>query len=406
MSASAQTTDNPLGPWLRQVLSFPLKPWLWPLIAAAALVTGLVTGSLPFLDPILSGLLALATTITLWVLALRVGTRLLLATADGAGLERDYRDVDLEEFQAQRQIALWFLVALVLAALYQSLGPIALGLGMIIAAALLPQMMLLVALDNRLGAVFDLARWRALRPQLSSRDRRRLSALVVALSLAYLALDGLAAWLLPIALANAAMMAVWVYGSWVVFYALGLGLKTGRQAREGAADAATAESIDELKARLSKEGISLPDYRRLIRALEQNGDREGLVEHGPGFVGALLLAHERAPEAVERAAALADIHGDFVLGVPSAQLALIKAAREYGCPDLVLRLVEAYLRAWPAAPGGREARLIACEVSAAKPGSAPRAWFRELVQDHPTDDERRRLRAIATRYVDTSARPS
>jgi hypothetical protein len=146
----------------------------------------------------------------------------------------------------------------------------------------------------------------------------------------------------------------------------------------------------------------LDDYRKLIRAFEQNADQEGLAEHGPGFVSALLLAHDREAEAVERAAGLVEIDPDFVLGVPSAQLQLIQAARVHGHPGLVVQLAAAYLKAWPAAPGGREARLSACETMAQNPDTRCRAWFESLIRDCTSREEQDRLRAIASAYVDRS----
>lgn len=385
---------------LGQALRFPLRPWLWPLIVAASAIAGLVSLLLPYLTPILAGLLALGTMLALWILALRVASRILLATADGAGLEREYRDFDLGEFQALRQIALWFFMALILAALNESLGPVAVAIGLAGLALLMPAMTVLVASTNSLGALVDAGQWRDLRRRLDPDAYRYLSALFAALGLIYLLLDALTAALLPSALTNAVMMACWVYALWAFFYAIGHRLRLAALAANGTNTACDAgESIEQLTRRLSKEGGTLDDYRRLIRALEQNGDKAGLAEHGPGFISALLLAHERAPEAVERAAGLVELDPAFVLGVPSAQLLLIEAARIYGHPDLVVRLVAAYLVAWPAAPGGREARLIACEAKAQDPDSECRSWFEALVKDSASREEQERLRAIAEAYV-------
>jgi len=384
-----------------QALCFPLRPWLWPLIAAASAIAGLVSLLLPYLTPILAGLLALCTMVSLWILALRVASRILLATADGAGLEREYRDFDLGEFQALRQIALWCFMALILAALHESLGPVAVAIGLLGLSLLMPAMTVLVASSNSLGALVDPRRWRELRRLIAPPEYRQLSGLFVALGLIYLLLDALTGALLPTALTNAVMMAYWVYALWAFFYALGHRLRLAALAASGSeGGSVTKESIEQLTRRLSKEGGTLNDYRRLIRALEQNADRAGLAEHGPGFISALLLAHERAPEAVERAASLVALDPQFVLGVPSAQLKLIEAARIHGHPDLVVQLVAAYLKAWPAAPGGQQARLIACEAKAQGPDSQCRIWFKALVDERPTNEARQRLRAIASAYTD------
>lgn len=388
------------GAWYADALRFPLRPWLWPLIVAAAAISGLVSLVLPRLPAIPAGLLALATMVTLWVLALRVASRILLATADGAGLEREYREYDTGEFQALRQIGLWFFIALILAALNQSLGPLAILIALPALALLMPAMTALVARHNRLGALVERENWRKLPQQVEPIESRHLSGLFVALGLIYLALDWVTSALLPVALTNAAMMAVWVYSLWVFFYAIGQVLREARgPAREAGGASDTGESIEQLSARVLGEGGTLDDYRRLMRALEQNANEAGLREHGPGFISALLLAHGRGAEAVERAAGLVDLDPRFVLGVPSAQLKLIEAARAYGHPDLVVQLASAYLDAWPAAPDGREARLIACETRAQDPDSKTRSWFNELIQDSLTDKEKERLRAIAAAYV-------
>lgn len=392
-----------LGDGWVQVIRFPLRPWLWPLIVAAALIAGLVSLLLPHLPPIFAGLLALATMVTLWILSLRVASKILLATADGAGLEREYRSFDPGELQAARQIGLWLLVALILAMLNQSLGTGALVLGLLVLALLMPGMTLMVAMSNSLSSLSSADSWRTLRDRIDGPDYRRLSGLFAAFGLIYAGLDNATAALLPVPITNAVMMALWVYGLWVFFYAIGHWLHGADTA--AADEPATGESIEQLTSRLSKAGGSLADHRRLFRALEQNGNNAELLEHGQGFIGALLLAHERAPEAIERAAALAAIDPDFVLGLPSAQLKLIEAARDHGDPDLVVRLVSAYLKAWPAAPGGRDARLIACETAAHHPDSLCQTWFRELVKDAPTEKEKHRIRKIAKAYIGPSSDP-
>ena len=400
MSAGAPTEPLTAEVWYRQVLAFPLRPWLWPLVAAAAAIAGLVSLALLQLAPILAGLLALVTMVTLWILALRVASKILLATADGAGLEREYRDFDLGEFQALRQIGLWCFMALILAGLNESLGTLAVVIGLITLALLMPAMTGLVASTNSLGALSDAGQWRAWRRQSNPTDGRRLSGLFVVLGLTYLGLDALTGAVLLAFLSNALMMAAWIYSLWAFFYAIGRQLRAIRLAScDNSAVPKTKESIERLTSRLAKQGGSLEDYRRLIRALEQNGDTAGLAEHGPGYISALLLSHDRAPEAVERAAGLVELDPDFVLGVPSAQLELIEAARLHGYPDLVVQLADAYLTIWPAAPGGREARLIACEAKAQGPDSRCQDWFKTLVRERLSSEEQDRMRAIATAYV-------
>jgi len=402
MTHGGQIERTATGAWYADALRFPLRPWLWPLIVAAAAISGLVSLALTWLPTIPAGLLALVTMILLWLLALRVASRILLATADGAGLEREYRDYDTGELQAARQIGLWLFIALILAAMNQSLGPLAVVLAVPFLALLTPAMTALVARHNRLGAMADRENWRELRQRIEPAESRRLSMLFAALGLGYLALDEITSLLVPVPLSNAAMMAVWIYCLWVFFYSIGRVLRHARAPAPGDASEGT-ESIEGLSVRISEEGGTLDDYRRLMRALEQNGDEAGLRQHGPGLVSALLLAHERDAEAVERAAGLIESDPHFALGVPSAQLKLIKAARAYGHPDLVVQLVSAYLKVWPAAPDGREARLIACESTAKDPDSRSCNWFKELIQENPSEDEKARLRAIAPAFLDPTA---
>ncbi len=146
-------------------------------------------------------------------------------------------------------------------------------------------------------------------------------------------------------------------------------------------------------------GGTLSEHRRLIRALEQQSDRAGLLAHGPGYVSALLLSYDCASQAIDHVAALVELDPGFALDLPSSQLQLIEAARLHGHPALVENLVAAYLGRWPAAPGGTQARLIACEAAAAAPGHRAKAWFAELIRRDLNDDERARVRAIATTYV-------
>ena len=399
MSGARPPAPPDLADWLFEVARFPLRPWLWPLIVAAALISAGISISLPFLPPVPSGLLALGTMISLWILALRVASRILLATASGAGLEREYRDFDLAEFQALRQIGLWLFVALVVSALGQSLGTSGLALGALLAVALLPAMTCIVATENELGALARRDSWQALRERFSLANYRRLSLLLLALVLLYLLIDAAVGAVFHTAVANGAMMAVWVYALWVWFFALGEQLAATRSTDTSKQSSSDVESTEQLCSRLDQTGGTLEDHRRLIRALEQQGDHEQLLKHGPGHVSALLLAHDRVSEAVEHAAALVALDANFALDIPSSQLTLIKAARDYGHPALVLDLVAAYLRAWPAAPGGREARLIGCEVAAQAPDDRSRRWFAELIRDEVDEENRARLRAIASAYV-------
>ncbi|MEN1727929.1 MAG: hypothetical protein AAGJ52_05770, partial [Pseudomonadota bacterium] len=213
--------SGPLSPagegglaWMGRSLKVPLRSWLWPLIAAAVLVTTLLSFAIPLLPPIFARPLALAVMITLWVYALRVACRLLLGRAQGAALEREYRDVVLPHLQALRQIGLWLMVSVLLGALFQWLSWFGLVFGLAGAVIGLPGMTSLVALDNKLASVFKPARWQEINETLNSAAYRRLSSLLVASILVYIGLDALLTLILPGALRNGLMMGAWIYLLW------------------------------------------------------------------------------------------------------------------------------------------------------------------------------------------------
>jgi len=342
--------------WLNEVLRFPLKPWLRVLVLAAGIIIAALTLLGPLLPGPMGGVVTIVVVISLWVLALRVASRLLLATASGAGLQREYQEFDLPEWQAARQIALWFVVLMLIGGLGQLLGRFGFGLGIGMALVLLPGMTLIVARNNALGEIFWPSRWQSLMAMLGRQRYRQLVMLLGGLALAYLVVDFLTGWL-PLALSNGVMMALWVYLLWVWFYALGRELEASGHShsiKPGSPD--STESLDELKHRLITEGGTLEEHGRLVRALELQADKSGLLEHGPIHVGALLLAYERVAEAVERAASLVALDPAFRLDKPSAQLALIRAACDHGHPELIVKLCAAYLKTWPAAPGCPEVR--------------------------------------------------
>ncbi|OAB56385.1 hypothetical protein AY599_21225 [Leptolyngbya valderiana BDU 20041] len=385
--------------WLLTLLRFPLRPWLWPLLAAAFLIAAAVSLILPVLSPIPAGLLALTTMLSLWVLALRVACRILIATAAGAGLEREYRAQDLPENQAARQIGLWLIMALLIAAMNQSFGLPGLLLGLLTAVALLPAMTLLLVIDNSFEPLTRRSSWQALGERIGRGAYARLCFVLLGLSLTYLVLQRIGVAIFPGFLANGLMMAVWAYLLWVGFYALGLQLRLTSADRHEPHARTGDEPLDALAHRLEHAGGSLDERRRLFRGLEQRGDRDALLAYGPGFVSALLLSYDRDAEAVERAAALVALDPAFTLERPSTQLKLIEAARLYGDPMLVCDLTAAYLSAWPAAPGGDDARLIACEARAPDPDDRVRGWYRALVGRPLPEDLGRRMAAIASAYA-------
>jgi hypothetical protein len=399
MGSPARPALPAVKPWLLELARFPLRPWLRPLLAAAFAIAAAVSSVLPALPPILAGLLAFVTMLALWVLALRVACRILVATAEGAGLEREYRDQDLPENQALRQIGLWLIMALLIAASSQSFGLSGLLVSLLAAVALLPAMTLLLAVDNRFESLTRRSRWQAIAERLGQAAYARLCFLLLGLSVVYLALEELSTAVLPRFLSNGLMMSVWAYLLWVGFYALGLQMRLTRADPAGADEAASSEPLDALAHRLEHAGGSLDERRRLFRGLEQLGDHVALLDYGPGFVAALLFSYGREAEAVERAAALVALEPAFTLDRPSAQLKLIEAARLYGDPLLVRDLTAAYLEAWPAAPGGQEAMLIACEAWAADPDERARSWYRGLAASQLPDELERRLKVIAPAYA-------
>ncbi len=228
MSLSSTEDLSRFSAWLDEAARFPLRPWLRTLILAAMAIVIAMATSLPYLPPVIAGVVALWTMIGLWVLALRVASRVLLATASGAGLEREYRDFDLPEFQALRQIGLWLVLALVLAALSHSFGPLALVAGLMLTVVFLPGMTCIVALDNALGSILKSERWRQLRMELSRASYRRLSLVLVGLGMVYVVLELVLGRLLPAALASGLMMGLWIYALWLWFYALGRALRPAR----------------------------------------------------------------------------------------------------------------------------------------------------------------------------------
>ncbi len=344
--------------WFREVLRFPWKPWLRVLVLAAGLIVAAIALIRPLLPPTVASILTLVTVIVLWILTLRVASRLLLATADGAGLQREYQAFDLPERQAARQIGLWFLVLILIGGLGQLLGWLGLALGAGLALVLLPAMTLIVARENAIGKAFKPSGLKAIYGLLGLRRYRQLVMLLGGLMMAYLIADtGVSR--LPLALGNGLMMAVWIYLLWVWFYALGRSLAAIRQTERSMPKPFSSEqSLDELKQRLITQGGTLEEHARLARALDLHADATGLLEHGPAHVAALLLAYERPAEAVERADHLVRLDPDFRLDLPSSQLALIRAAQDHGPADLVLKLCAAYLKTWPAAPGCAEVRAI------------------------------------------------
>jgi len=354
---------------------------------------------LPTLPSIPAGLLALVTMLVLWVLALRVACRILVATAEGARLEREYRAQDLPENQATRQIGLWLVMALLVTALDRSFGLPGLFLGLLAGVGLLPAMTLLLACENSFESLTHRSSWKALTERIGRAAYGRLCLLLLALSLVYLTLERLSTALLPTFLANGLMMAAWAYLLWTGFYALGLQMRLTRSDPFEVSAPAGHESLEALAHRLEHSGGSLDERRRLFRGLELRGDHGALLDYGPGFVAALLLSYGREAEATERAAALVAMDSAFTLERPSTQLKLIEAARLYGDPGLVCDLTAAYLQAWPAAPGGDEARLIACEARAADPDDRARSWYRSLAGAELPEDPGRRLKAIAPAYA-------
>ncbi len=338
-------------------LGYPLKPWLRGLVLLPGLIIltlALITPRLPF--PI-GGLLLMISTLTLWVLALRLAVRLLLAAADGAVLEREVRARDLPELQASRQIALWLLAAMLVGAGLQLAGWPGLLVALTLVWLALPGAIALTARENRLGALVEPAQWRCLLDRIGPAAYRHLLGLQALLIGAYVLADWLTA-ALPAWLSNGLMMSLWVYLLIVFYYAIGqVSQTTSEPDLEKPAD--SEQALQALKERLISSGGSLAEHARLARALELRGDRAAMLAHGPPHVAALLLAYQRPAAAVEQADKLIALDQDFTLAIPSAQQALIRAAVKHGTPELALALCRSFLVRFPAAPAAGEVRKLA-----------------------------------------------
>jgi len=411
----AEPEDSSLD--IRDAVRFPtrhdVRPWLLAATGAGVLIELLAGLPIPF-----SGILALIVRILVWITVYRVASEILLASAEGNTVAPGLRSVDSADGLAMRHIGLWLVATLSLVVLSIYFGAAGVVIASFAIAAVLPAATIILTLTGRLFEALVPTQWLRLAARIGRGDYLRLCAALLGAALVYLALTGLLGWLgAGQGLANVVQLAYWTFTVFGWFHLAGRAVFLHRAELNLVEPDTEPEEKPERFSRdaetlwrqIRKRGGTREMHAELARQLERAGERQWRLEHGRMHLEALLLSFELPDEALDRTERMLAVDPDFCLDRPQTMRALIQAARERDVGRLAGKLCGNYLKRFPDSAKCDEVRLRGCEALACD-DSARRehaeGWFRELMTAELTDDQRKRLVAIAPRYLGDSSHPA
>jgi len=405
-------------PSLKDALTEALRPGLreWVLgLSGAMLLVHLVRQPMPEL---FAGIIGLVALVVLSILAFGIGIDALHRAAAGPGPRgAGMFTSELAEGLSVRLVFLWVLATIFVAACVQAGGYVGLVLGLAVAIVSLPAVTILLVLSNSFFEALHPPRLLRLTARIGRGDYAGLCALPVIGAAAYLVLASLLnAVGLPEFLRNALLFGVWTWTVLAWFHHAGRVLFAHRNelnlVEPDSEPDRTPEQIsrdpEALWAQIRSHGGTREMHAELARQLQRSGERERAMEHGRLHIETLLLAFEAPEEALDRTSRMLALDPDFALASTDSMLVLIRTAADHHANWLVGQLCANYLAAFPNSVKRNEVRLVACEALREESTANRRkaeAWFRELMTAELSEDQRGRLTALTTDYLDNRARP-
>jgi hypothetical protein len=400
MSRFPDAEPDRVLPWRAAALA----PWQagrrpTTLILAAALpVMIALTG---FLPRGLDGLALIVGVVTVWVLTLRAAARMLLTEAAGARTRPERDGIDVPPGLAARLVGLWILALLpISAALSETAGGWLSRLVGLVAVAALPLATIVLARSVSFLEALDPINWRETATELGMSRYLRLAGALAGLAACYALLTLVP---LPEGLIRVSLQSVfWIWATLAWFGLAGAALhRSGLSpAVESVSGPAPIDPDAEFE-RLTRQGGTAVDHRRLTDALLMRRDTPRLIEHGRVHVLALLDGFEQPREAVELAATLLEHDAGFTLSDTGEMARLVAASCRHGYPALTVALARNFLAVFPRSFKCDGIRLSACEAAA---GGAPEdrrataEWLNALIAASLDDERRARLKRIVPVY--------
>jgi tetratricopeptide (TPR) repeat protein len=315
---------------------------------------------------VFSLVLALALELVLAMFALKLAVEALLDTAHGRDEPAGGESMPAPDGQALRQLFLLLGTVLLVYVAGRVGGMGALVLAALLAFAVLPAAIMLLAEDDSLAGALHPGAWLEVLRRLGG-DYVRGAAGMAALVLAAIALQWLLGTQLPAWLATPAQRFVALYALLAGYHGLGavmharhaaLGLDIAsaatapmlaaeadclREAETLLSDDKPAEAIACIARLLRGRGASAPLHARYRELLEAAGDREGLLAHGRDYI-AVLLALGKPAQAIALLRESLARDPAFEVAEPEELSRLIAAADAGGQSQLAVSLAEQFLR--------------------------------------------------------------
>lgn len=401
-----------LSPAIPAALRFPLSPgareWLIGFAVVAVLIQ-MLRAALP--DPFAS-IVSLLGSLLLWIVVFRVASEVLLAAADGQVAMPAARTEKAPDDLAFKQISLWVLATLLLAAAAARGRLAELVVALLVLLAVLPAATLLLTLGRSMLDALYPPKWLRLAGRIGRPGYLRLIAMLAGLALGYLALTGLLVELgAPVPLRAVVGNTLWCFAVLAWFRLAGTLVYRHREALvltpEVPAPAAPepdfSRDFTALWNEVMNRGGTEAMHAELARQLDRRDDLPRRLEHARVHIAALLLAFDKPDAALERAAAMLEADPDFSLPDPDTMFALLRAAQQRELGWLTGGLVASYLEAFPQSVKRNEARLLACEAlrdDRSRWHERAREWFGQLKAADLRAEQAERLRALANDYPD------
>ena len=329
----------------------------------------------------------------------------------------NFRTVESADGLAIRHIGLWLVATFTLVMLSIYFGAAGVIVGSVLIASVLPAATIILTLSKSLFGALVPTQWLRLAARIGRGDYLRLYAALLGAALVYLAVAGLLGWLgAGQVLRNVVQLAYWTFAVFGWFHLAGRTVFVHRAELNLVEPDTEPEQKPErftrdpetLWRQIHERGGTREMHAELARQLERAGDRDLRLEHGRMHLEALLLSFELPDEALDRAQRMLAVDADFCLERPETMRALIRAARDRDVGRLAATLCANYLKRFPNSAKCNEVRLLGCERLAGN-ASAQREhaerWFRELMTAELDEDQRDRLKAIASGYLGTPSKP-
>lgn len=369
----------------------------WRVPPGFALVVALLALAAGWLPEAVRGLLYFLVMTATWLMLFYLAGRFLLEQAVDARRPGERNAVAVPEGLALRQMALWLLFSLLLAAAQATAGtPGLLAAGLLIALVAPAATFALVSGQTLSDALYP-PEWQARVHSVGWSGYRALSLWLVFFALVYLLMAEVLTGV-PYGLRNGVLMGWWSFALLAWSGAAGQLLRAPR--RPGANQAhPAAEPVDPVKLfdQVMRQGGDIMQHRKLARLLAAAGDRRRALVHAQAHLPALLVTFQRPLEALEQADRLLGLQPSFCLEDPVMMRGLIGQARALAPAALTLSLCHNYLQRFRASLVRGEILLIACEVLAENDsldGPSGQAWL-EAVSAEPLDAKQRvRLEAL------------